>query len=182
VALLPGAASRLNYDAAVSFDGGIVAEFYGGWEAYQRRLIGAIAPLGADQLDLTAAPHLWSVRTLACHIIAARSWWFHSWMGEGGEDFGRMVEWDEDDELSVRPAAEIVRGLEESWSVIKSGLERWSPADLTQEFVRPKPNAAGERPRHSRQWIVWHLVEHDLHHGGEISFSLGMHGVKGIDL
>jgi uncharacterized damage-inducible protein DinB len=44
------------------------------------------------------------------------------------------------------------------------------------------PNEAGERPRRTRQWIIWHLVEHDVHHGGEISFSLGMHGVTGLDL
>jgi uncharacterized damage-inducible protein DinB len=161
---------------------GILGEFYGGWDVYQGLLIGAIAPLDPAQLDLAPAPHLWSVRMIACHIVAARAWWFHSWMGEGSSEFGRMTNWDEDEALATRPAAEIVRGLDESWSVIKSGLGRWSPADLTKEFVRPVPNEAGERPNRSRQWIVWHLVEHDLHHGGEISFSLGMHGITGIDL
>ena len=29
----------------------------------------------------------------------------------------------------------------------------------------------------SRAWVVWHVLEHDLHHGGEISLTLGMHGV-----
>ena len=161
---------------------GILGEFYRGWEVYQGRMITAIGPLDQAQLDLKAAPHLWSVRMLACHMIAARAWWFHSWMGEGSPEFGRMTEWDEDEALATRPAGEIIRGLEESWSVIKSGLDRWSPADLTIEFIRPVPNDAGQRPMRSRQWIVWHLVEHDLHHGGEISFSLGMHGVAGIDL
>jgi len=85
-------------------------------------------------------------------------------------------------QIDNRPAAEIVRGLEESFSVIKSGMERWSPAELVQEFARPTPNEAGNRPARSRQWIIWHLVEHDVHHGGEISFSLGMHGVPGLDL
>jgi uncharacterized damage-inducible protein DinB len=103
-------------------------------------------------------------------------------MGEGPDELARMVEWDEDEALPTRPAAEMVRGLELTWSVIKAGLERWSAADLTKEFLRPMPNAQGERPSRSRQWIVWHLVEHDLHHGGEISFSLGMHGVPGLDL
>jgi uncharacterized damage-inducible protein DinB len=161
---------------------GILGEFYRGWEKYQGLLIGAIAPLDQAQLDLAAAPHLWSVRTLSCHIIATRAGWFHSWMGEGSPEFGRMARWDEDEVLPSRQAAEIVRGLEESWAVIKSGLDRWSPADLDEEFIRPVPNEAGERPMRSRQWIVWHLLEHDLHHGGEISFSLGMHGVAGIDL
>jgi uncharacterized damage-inducible protein DinB len=141
-----------------------------------------IAPLGQVELDLTAAPQLWSVRTLACHIIAARAWWMHTWMGEGSSEFGRMTDWDEDQAMATRPAGEIVRGLELSFSVIKSGLQRWTPAELKKEFVRPSPNEAGERPSRSRQWIIWHLVEHDVHHGGEISYSLGMHGVPGLDL
>jgi len=103
-------------------------------------------------------------------------------MGEGSPEFGLMTDWDEDEALATRSADEIVGGLEESFAVIKSGLERWSAADLAEEFVRPTPNAAGERPKRSRQWIIWHLVEHDVHHGGEISFSLGMHGVPGLDL
>ena len=161
---------------------GLAAEVARGYEAHQRKLVKMIAPLDQAQLDLAAAPHLWSVRTLACHIVAARAGWMHSWMGEGSAEFGAMTDWDEDEALATRSAAEIVRGLEESFAVIKSGLERWSPSDLTEEFVRPTPNAAGERPKRSRQWIIWHLVEHDVHHGGEISFSLGMHGVSGLDL
>ena len=29
---------------------------------------------------------------------------------------------------------------------------------------------------------IWHIIEHDLHHGGELSFSLGMHGLTAPDL
>jgi len=160
----------------------ITDEFYRGWKLYQGQLIAALAPLDQAQLDLQAAPHLWSVRMLACHVIAARSWWFFSWMGEGSPEFGEMTKWDEDEALATRPASEIIRGLEESWAVIKAGLDRWTPEDLRQEFMRPVPNAEGKRPIRTRQYIVWHLVEHDLHHGGEISFSLGMHGLPGVDL
>jgi uncharacterized damage-inducible protein DinB len=161
---------------------GFAAEFCRGYEVHQGRLVKMIAPLDHAQLDLTASPHLWSVRTLACHIIAARAWWMHSWMGEGSPEFGSMTVWDEDEALATRPAAEIVRGLDVSFSVIQSGLDRWSAADLATEFVRPSPNEAGDRPKRTRQWIIWHLVEHDVHHGGEISFSLGMRGVAGLDL
>ena len=167
----------------MGFEGnGIASEIFRGYEVHQRRLVKMIAPLDQAQLDLAAAPHLWSVRTLACHIVSARAWWMHSWMGEGSPEFGAMTDWDEDEALATRPAAEIVMGLEESFAVIKSGLERWSPAELTEEFIRPRSNEAGERPQRSRQWIIWHLIEHDVHHGGEISFSLGMYGVPGLDL
>jgi len=28
----------------------------------------------------------------------------------------------------------------------------------------------------SRSCVVWHVLEHALHHGGEISLALGLHG------
>jgi uncharacterized damage-inducible protein DinB len=113
---------------------GIGVEMCRGYAEHQRRLVKMIAPLDLAQLNLAAAPHLWSVRTLACHIISARAWWMHAWMGEGSAEFGAMNDWDEDEALATRSAAEIVRGLEESFSVIKSGLDRWSQAELGQEF------------------------------------------------
>ncbi len=34
----------------------------------------------------------------------------------------------------------------------------------------------------TRGWIIWHVVEHDLHHGGELSYSLGALGLPGLSL
>jgi hypothetical protein len=34
---------------------------------------------------------------------------------------------------------------------------------------------------HQRGWVVWHVLKHDLHHGGEIGFSLGLSlGLHGL--
>ncbi len=159
-----------------------VATYYSGWENYQRLLAGAIAPLSDEQLSLQAAPHLWSIRMIANHIAAARSWWFHSWMGEGGPEFDAMSDFDEGEESGRRQATEIVKGLDATWSLVESCLRQWSEADLDTRFQRPVPNAAGERPWRDRRYIIWHVAEHDLHHGGEISFSLGMHGIPAIPL
>jgi uncharacterized damage-inducible protein DinB len=159
-----------------------VARFYRGWDVYQQQLVTAFAPLESAHLQLQAAPTLWSVGMLGNHIIAARAWWFHFWMNEGGEEFDELADWDEGEAMAERSAAEIVRGLELSWGLIESRLGGWTEADLEKQFQRPTPNDAGKRPRHSRQWIIWHVLEHDLHHGGEISFSLGIHGLAGLDL
>ena len=35
----------------------------------------------------------------------------------------------------------------------------------------------GER---TLQWIVWHVHEHEIHHGGELSLALGGLGLPGI--
>jgi uncharacterized damage-inducible protein DinB len=159
-----------------------IATYYPGWENYQRLLAGAVAPLDDAQLDLRAAPHLWSVRTLASHIVATRAWWFRYWLGEGGPELDALSDFEEGDEAGRRPAAEIVEALNATWSLVSSCLGRWTEADLDVQFQRPVPNASGERPWRDRRYIVWHVVEHDLHHGGELSFTLGMHGIPAIDL
>lgn len=36
----------------------------------------------------------------------------------------------------------------------------------------------GVKVQLSQAWILYHLMEHDLRHGGELSLTLGMHGLK----
>lgn len=159
-----------------------LATYFSGWERYQQSLAAAIAPLDDQQLGLQAAPHLWSVRMIASHIVAVRAWWFHAWMGEGGPELDRLVAFDEGERSHQRLAAEIVRGLEVTWSLVGSCLGRWTAADLNARFRRPRPDATGQRPWRDRRYIVWHVAEHDMHHGGELSLSLGMNGLSGIDI
>ena len=155
--------------------------FFAGWGRYNELLERAISPLNADQLSLRAANDLWSVRRLASHIVSVRSWWFNAWMGEGGEDLAGFADYDEGDKAGSRDAAAIVEALNRSWSSVEASLRGWTEDDLAKEFQRPAPNAQRGRPWRTRQYIVWHVAEHDVFHGGEISLILGMHGLAGID-
>jgi uncharacterized damage-inducible protein DinB len=160
-----------------------LATFYKGWDVYQQHLVTVIAPLTPEQLALRAAPHQWSIGMIAAHIIATRVWWFHMWMGVGSSALAPLEAWDGNEEPS-RSAAELVAGLESTWQMIQDALAHWTPDDLEQVFQNPRLGGGeqGHEPGHSRQWIVWHLLEHDLHHGGELSLALGMHGLTAIDL
>ena len=152
--------------------------FYQGWETYQALLIKAIAPLSAEQLALRAAPHLRSIGETLTHIIAVRVRWFHRLMGEGGEDIAPVGQRDRPGQ-PVRSAAELVSGLEQSLQFVQDCLSRWTPADLGYVF---RGTRYGEEYALSRQWVIWHVIEHDLHHGGEVSLTLGMHGLMAPDI
>jgi uncharacterized damage-inducible protein DinB len=151
-----------------------LSNYYKGWDNYQDLLTKAIAPLSAEQLTLRAAPHLRPIGLITAHIISARVWWFHNIMGEGHSDLASMADWDDDD-APPRSAAELVDGLEASWQMIQNVLALRTPADLDQTFQRRSESV-------SRQWIIWHVIEHDLHHGGEISLTLGMNGLAALDI
>ncbi|HEU5198196.1 MAG TPA: DinB family protein [Ktedonobacterales bacterium] len=153
--------------------------FYQGWDVYQGHLTRAIAPLTQEQLTLRAAPHLRTLDQIASHIIGARARWFHDLMGEGGEEIVRVRTFDRPGTPS-HTAAELLQGLETTWQLMADCLNRWTLADL--EYSYPGDPADGEPERLTRQWVLWHLIEHDVHHGGELSLTLGMHGLAAPDL
>lgn len=86
-----------------------------------------------------------------------------------------MMDWDEPDQPR-RSAQELGAGLWASWRPIAESLARWTPADLAESFTTPR----GET--FTRQWVIWHVIEHDLHHGGELYRTLGTHGLPTPEL
>src|SRR5215470_3216140 len=95
---------------------------HAGWAQYNDLLERALGPLDAGQLSLRAAPGLWSVRTIANHVVAARAWWFHTWMGEGGQTLAGLVDFDEGEAAEAREASAIVEALGRSWSCLAECL------------------------------------------------------------
>lgn len=149
-----------------------------GWHDYQTQLSAALAPLTTEQLALRAAPQLRSIEELARHIIGVRAGWFHNILGEGDNAFGAYHDWDTPD-APAQTASELVDGLAATWQAMQAALSRFTPDDLTETVSGERK---GRHFAHRRGWVVWHVLEHDLHHGGEIGFSLGMHGLKAPDL
>jgi len=153
--------------------------FYQGWDVYQQHLVDAVTPLTADQLALRASSDLRSIGEIALHIIGARARWLHYVFGEGGEELIALGTWDRPDQ-PARSGTELAGALETTWQVIQNALQRWTIADLDEVFHDSDDN--GEVETFTRQWVLWHLIEHDLHHGGELSLMLGMHHLKAIEL
>ena len=151
---------------------------YQNWAAYQALIIKALAPLSDAQLELRAAPHVRSVGQIARHMVGARAWWFSRQMGEGGDEIAALVVWNRPDSPE-HSAAKLVAGLETTGKLMQDALARWTTADMEYVF---KGVHNGEEYADSRQWIIWHLIEHDLHHGGELSLTLGIHGLPAPDL
>ena len=151
-----------------------LSPLYKGWDTYQRLLLKAVEPLSFEQLSLRAAPQLRSVGELASHIIGVRAGWLYFTLEQGDEQMTTLAS------EPARSAAELVHGLEVTWQVIQDALSHWTIADL-DELVHDT-DEDGEDQIYTRQWVIWHLLEHDLHHGGELSFTLGMYGLAGIEI
>ena len=105
-----------------------------------------------------------------------RAGWFHYQLEEGGEELRAFTTWGEP-ENSPREAETLVSGLDHTWRVIQEVLGRSTLADLRSTI---QDDWNGKITTLSRGWVVFHVLQHDLHHGGEIAYSLGMHGLAAL--
>jgi uncharacterized damage-inducible protein DinB len=180
---------------AVTKPGGSVVDVFAeGWAEHQRVILESIRPLTPEQLSSRTAPFQWTVWQLAAHIAGSRAYWFHDVLGEGGADVRDMFRvgsttvpdlpledagW-EDDERHPRSANELVEAFDRTWAMVAACLDRWTSEDLGLEFSRTR--RSGEVQTCTRAWVVWHVIEHDIHHGGEISQILGSNGIPAPEL
>jgi uncharacterized damage-inducible protein DinB len=159
--------------------------FYRGWATYQRSLAEMIAPLTPEQLALPAGSHRWTIGMVAQHMIGNRVWWFQLWMEQGSPDLAPIMRWDPGDfaDAPAQGAAELVAALNTTWDMIADALARWTSDDLGTIFSPPTTLSEAEQRAFgelSREWIIWHVLEHEIHHGGELSLALGTQGLLGI--
>ena len=151
---------------------------YENWRGYDEKLRSCIAPLTNEQLLLQPATHMWPVGQIVQHIISVRAGWFSGTLQDDDEVMNEYMLWGQR-ESPGRSGVELTLGLDETWAFIETRLQRWTPADYDMTFP---DEFDGQVVDVSRSWVVYHVLEHDLHHGGEISLILGMHGLQTPDL
>jgi uncharacterized damage-inducible protein DinB len=152
---------------------------YENWAGYNQRLQNCIAPLKQAQLSLQPAPHMWPLGQIAQHIISVRAGWFSGTLQESSALMHGYMTWGEPASPDRTPS-ELVRGLVDTWEFLASCLHRWTLAEGAVTFPDQAPD--GQVYRVSRSWVIYHVLEHDLHHGSEISLILGMHGLPPLEI
>ena len=155
-----------------------VAPFYAGWELANEALIEAIRDLTSDQLALLIRPE-WPIWASVSHVAGGRIYWLCHIFKEPGSEATPFTDpavgW-EDDLGHPRNADELVGALESTWRVVAHTLDAWTPGSLTHTAQRK----AGDKVQiHTRQSVLWRLITHDAFHSGEISLTLGRHGLGG---
>ena len=160
-----------------------IADFFDGWRFTNDRLAERIGALSGEELALKPAPGLWPIWATAAHVAGARVYWMCGFLHEHGAELTPFAHpngdgW-EDDLSQPRQASELVFALESSWAIVDECLKRWTPGMLQDEFRRERD---GKIQIITRQSVLMRLLTHDASHAGEISQTLGVHGLPEIDL
>jgi uncharacterized damage-inducible protein DinB len=161
-----------------------IRPFYDRWPQYNRRLTEIVGSMTDEQLAIRRAPDLWPIWATVGHTAGARVYWLCGIVGEPGADTTPFadplsVEGWEDDLDHPRNARELVTALDTTWAIIDRCLDRWTPAALEETVERV---FGDQRQVHSRSSILQRLITHEAYHCGELSQTLGIHGLPQIDL
>ncbi|HEX6386453.1 MAG TPA: DinB family protein [Anaerolineae bacterium] len=167
-----------------------LASVYEGWDGYQTSLLQAIRPLTGEQLAWRPSPNLRSVGELARHIALGRITWFVRMDAPGSSELAdQITAWQEDQHgnryviesaIAITDrASELVKWLEASWHMIDQTLKAWTVDDLAKTY---RHTWQGNTYAISRQWTIWRIMSHDIHHGGELVVMLGMQGLSNFEL
>jgi uncharacterized damage-inducible protein DinB len=161
-----------------------IRPFYDRWPAYNRRMVEVVRAMSPDELAIRPGPDRWPLWATIAHTAGVRAYWLCGELGEPGIETTPYPDpmdgtlW-EDDPDTPRDADELVRALESTWGIVDECLDRWTAEDLAQSFVRRYGNG---REVHTRGEIIQRLFSHDAYHCGELSQTLGIHGLPQIDL
>jgi uncharacterized damage-inducible protein DinB len=157
---------------------------YDRWPQYNRRLRDVIGAMTPDHLAIRPSPDGWPIWATVGHTAAARVYWLCEVVGEPGSettpfhDLASGIGWE--DELDhPRGSDELVHALASTFAIVEACLDRWTADMLTDEIQR---EFGGTAQVHTRSSILQRLFSHDAYHCGELSQTLGIHGLPQIDL
>ncbi|MEO7118983.1 MAG: DinB family protein [Candidatus Limnocylindrales bacterium] len=160
-----------------------VRPFYDMWPQYNRRLREVIASMTDEQLEIRPSPDGWPIWAVVGHTAGMRVYWLCDVIGEDGANrtpFPRSAtEGWEDDLDHPRGADELVHALDSTFALIDGCLDRWTPDMLADDVRR---DFGGSMQIHTRGSILQRIFSHEAYHCGELSQTLGVHGLPQIDL
>jgi len=156
---------------------------YDMWPQYNRRLREIVGGMTDEQLAIQPSADLWPIWATVGHTAGMRVYWLCEVVGEPGADATPFTDvanngW-EDDLDHPRGADELVEALDSTFRVIEGCLDRWTPDRLADRIERDYHDTLQV---HTRGSILQRLFSHDAYHCGELSQTLGIHGLSQIDL
>jgi uncharacterized damage-inducible protein DinB len=146
-------------------------ELFAHWEQVRSELLTLLDGFNDDELNYAPYERSWSVGQIALHIANAEDGWFRFVIQR------EMSEWPKDYTLENYPSMDAIQAvLRQSHVRTLEYLAGLEAGDLQQHVESPWGASF------TLNWIIWHVIEHEIHHRGELSLILGLLGREGLDI
>ena len=154
---------------------------YDRWPQYNRRFSERVADLSDEELAFRPSAEQWPIWAIVGHTAGSRVYWLCHVFGEPGAETtpfaGPYGEGWEDNLNRPRSAAELIDAMTSTFAIVEHALDRWTPDSLSETVVR----MYRDQPQlHDRASVLQRMLTHEAYHAGEISQTLGRHGLEEI--
>jgi|TARA_Y100000310_G_C20367248_1_gene661800 uncharacterized damage-inducible protein DinB len=123
-----------------------------------------------DQLEFVPRAGLWSLGHVACHIASAEEGWFRYAVLREYDKWPQFPHTDYPTVESIKTFLESVHDRTNAY------LETIDADDLDRQLSLALGFDA------SLRYVIWHVLEHEIHHRGEIFLMLGLQGMEAPDV
>jgi uncharacterized damage-inducible protein DinB len=151
------------------------------WPQYNRRFTERVAEMTDAQLACRPSAKHWPIWAIVGHTAGSRVYWLCHVFGEPGSETtpftGPYGEGWEDDLDHPRSAAELVDAMTSTFALVERCLDGWSFDSLSETVERMYGD---QRQLHDRASVLQRMLTHEAYHAGEISQTLGQHGLDEI--
>lgn len=142
------------------------------WPAVREGLLQLVTAFEPEDLTHPPIKGGWPLGRIILHISSAANFWLHS-----GILSPNNVYRPGESTLDNYPTMDAVRTfLAEEHERTMILLKGFDEADWERRFSYPDGHA------YSPSWVFWHVLEHEIHHRGELSLALGQLGRGGLDV
>jgi uncharacterized damage-inducible protein DinB len=140
------------------------------WDQIHADTLAILDKFSEEELIRTAYKGGMPVGHIALHIADAEEGWFRLIATQ------ERSEWPSDFILENYPTREAIKTLlSEVHAKTMAYLETQTTKDLEKVVEAPWG-------KFSLRFIIWHVIEHEIHHRGELSLILGILGREGLDV
>ena len=140
-------------------------DIYPYWHLARRDLVDALSRLTEGQLDFAPQQGLRTIGDVARHIIDAEAGWVNLVVLEKDEP------WPEYPRERLPTVQSILDEMERVHAVTERLLDEHDARWLSETRQRWEQTFL-------LRWVFWHILDHEIHHRGEIFLMMGMQGVE----
>ena len=145
-------------------------QLFAHWEQVRKDTILTIEKFSNEELAYTPFEDSWSVGTIALHIADCEYYWLHYLaMKDTHPPFSFKLA----DYPVKQSIIEVLNQVHEKTLSFLNGLDE---KDLETLFTTSRQDTF------TLYWMIWHVVEHEIHHRGELSLIHGLLGRQGLDV
>lgn len=141
-------------------------DLYPHWKIRTERIILSLIDRTPFELAFRHRPEMRSMGNLYRHIIGAERYWFEDVLGGRGQMFSEPGE----------PELPNAKSIVDYWKKIRERSQEiirpYTLGEMEKKFMTPRKKEV------TMEYIIWHVLEHEIHHSGQISAMLRIQNIK----